>query len=535
MRLFTDLYLELDRTNKTSEKVAAMRRYFREAEPEDAAWALYFLSGNKPRQIVPAKRLRELAVEMAGIPDWMYEECRSTVGDSAETISLLLPEGDGSESPPFHELVEDHLLPLRGAEEETQKEKIGRFWRSLDRAGTFVLTKLISGAFRVGVSQKLVMRAIADEFEIPVDIVALRMMGDWEPTEDLFRAVTDPDLEDETPIARPYPFHLAYPVEEDLSKLGDPSDWQVEWKYDGIRCQVIKREGEVFLWSRGEDLITDSFPEISAAAAETLPDGTVLDGEILPFRDSRILQFQDLQQRLNRKKLTEKLLAKVPVILLAYDVLEHKGEDIRQLPLAGRREILESLVGPSGTISITEPVSAAAWESLDELRSESRSRGVEGFMLKHKGSPYRVGRQKGDWWKWKVDPFTVDAVLIYAQKGSGRRANLFTDYTFAVWDDDRLVTFAKAYSGLTDEEIRRVDRFVRDNTVETFGPVRSVEPVHVFEIAFEGIQRSKRHKSGVAVRFPRIHRWREDKKPEDADSLDTIRALLEAYDPEARG
>ncbi|REJ76248.1 MAG: ATP-dependent DNA ligase [Acidobacteria bacterium] len=532
MNLFTNLYLSLDQTNKTNEKVAAMRDYFRKARPEDAAWALYFLSGNKPRQIVPSRRLRELATELAGIPDWMYEECRNTVGDSAETISLLLSEGGNKNDLPFNELVRDHLLPLRGADEEVQKAVIGKFWTDLDRAGIFVLNKLISGAFRVGVSQKLVMRAIAEEFGLPVDIVALRMMGNWEPTAEFFRTLTDANLEDEAPIARPYPFHLAYPIEDDLSKLGSLKDWQIEWKYDGIRCQVIKREGEVFLWSRGEDLINDSFPEI-VAAAEELPDGTVLDGEILPFRHGRILQFQDLQKRLNRKKLTDKLLAKIPVILQTYDILESGTEDIRQKPLASRREVLEEIAGVEGTIRITEPLRSASWEKLDELRDESRSHGVEGFMLKRFDSPYRVGRQRGDWWKWKIDPFTVDAVLIYAQKGSGRRANLFTDYTFAVWNDDKLVTFAKAYSGLTDEEIRRVDRFVRDNTRETFGPVRSVEPVQVFEIAFEGIQRSKRHKSGVAVRFPRIHRWREDKKPEEADSIETIHALLEEYEPEA--
>lgn len=531
MNLFTRLYLELDRTNRTNEKVSAMCRYFRKADPADAAWALYFLSGNKPKQVVPAKRLRELATEIAGIPDWMYEECRSTVGDSAETISLLLPGGDGVEIP-FSELVEDHLLPLRGAEEELQKQAIGRFWTSMDRPMTFVFTKLISGAFRVGVSQKLVMRSISREFGIPVDIVALRMMGVWKPSAEFFRSVVDPDHDDEAPIARPYPFHLAYPVEKDVSGLGEPGDWQVEWKYDGIRCQVIRRRGETFLWSRGEDLITESFPEISEAA-EALPDGTVLDGEVLPFKDQKILGFRDLQKRLNRKKPTEKLLKDIPVILKTYDILEHDGKDVRALPLLTRREMLESVIGTDGKISVTETILGNDWSELDNLRGESRARGVEGFMLKHFQAPYRVGRQKGDWWKWKIDPFTVDAVLIYAQKGSGRRANLFTDYTFAVWNGDDLVTFAKAYSGLTDEEIRRVDRFVRDNTNESFGPVRSVTPKLVFEIAFEGIQRSKRHKSGVAVRFPRISRWREDKSPEDADTLETINALLESCRTEA--
>lgn len=539
MKLFTDLYTKLDQTNKTNEKVAALREYYSAADPGNAAWALYFLSGRKPRQIVPSRKLKDWAMGLAGIPEWLFDEARNTVGDSAETMALLLPENHLEDNTPLKLLVEERLLPLRKATEEDQYEEIVSTWNSMNYSQRFVLNKLIAGNFRIGVSQRLVMRALSEEFEIPVDIIALRLMGDWEPTGDFFRSVINTDLvEDERPIARPYPFHLAHQIDKDVSEIGSPAEWQIEWKYDGIRCQLIKREDQVFLWSRGEDLMTERFPEITEAA-KSLPNGTVLDGEILPFKDEKILPFQHLQRRIGRKIVSKKLLDEVPVILQCYDILETGEKDIRESPLAERRKLLEKIGGKlSGDsakiIRKTDLIKQKRWAAISKLREKSRSLRVEGFMLKRQDSPYRVGRHRGDWWKWKVDPLTIDAVLIYAQKGTGRRANLFTDYTFAVWDDGKLVTFAKAYSGLTDKEIRRVDHYVRRNTKETFGPVRSVEPKHVFELAFEGIQRSKRHKSGVAVRFPRILRWREDKSIDQADSLQAIHEMLEAIESEAR-
>ena len=536
MKLFTDLYIRLDQTNKTNEKVNALKHYFAEATPENAAWALYFLSGRKPKQIVPSRRLKEWAMKLSGVPEWLFDESRNTVGDTAETIALLLPENHLEDETPLNILVERKLLPLRNADGDEQYAGVVSSWNSMNHSQRFVLNKLIAGNFRVGVSQRLVMRALAEQFEIPVDIIAMRLMGDWSPTAEYYLSVINQNpAEDEKPSARPYPFHLAYQLEGEPSDLGDVGDWLVEWKYDGIRCQAIKRDGKVFLWSRGEDLITDGFPEI-ADAASGLPDGTVLDGEILAFKDERIFPFQELQRRIGRKKVGKKLLDEVPVILRCYDLLESNDQDIRERELIDRREMLVSTLSTlnredaHASLRPTDLIEEASWESLVEIRKKSISFRVEGFMLKRKKSPFRVGRHRGDWWKWKIDPFTVDAVLVYAQKGTGRRANLFTDYTFAVWDDSELVTFAKAYSGLTDHEIRRVDNYIRRNTKETFGPVRSVEPKHVFELAFEGIQRSKRHKSGVAVRFPRILRWREDKSIEDADSLETIHELLDAYE-----
>lgn len=534
MKLFTELYTELDQTNKTNEKVEALKFYFDRAKPENAAWALYFLSGRKPRQIVPSKKLREWAIEEAEVPEWLFEESRDAVGDSSETIALLLPHNTETDETPLCELVEKRLLPLRESDEETQKAEVLKSWRGMNYTQRLVYNKLISGSFRVGVSQKLVMRALSQMTEIPVDIIALRLMGHWEPTAEFFESLVNPDLEeDEAPIARPYPFHLAYQVDFPLEDLGNINDWQAEWKYDGIRAQVIKRADEIFVWSRGEDLITERFPEI-AEAAKVLPNGTVIDGEILPFKNDKILPFTELQRRIGRKKVGKKLLADVPVVLQVYDLMEFEGKDIRSFEFRTRREFLEEIIEEldeeaQKKFHLTETVEAGSWEELGELREKAREFRVEGLMLKRLDSPFRSGRHRGDWWKWKVDPFTVDAVLLYAQRGTGRRANLYTDYTFAVWKGDQLVPFAKAYSGLTDKEIRRVDNFVRRNTKESFGPVRSVKPKLVFELAFEAIQKSSRHKSGVAVRFPRILRWREDKPIEEADSLETIHKLLDAY------
>ncbi len=535
MKLFTELYTELEQTNKTNEKVEALKFYFERADARDAAWALYFLSGRKPRQIVPSKKLREWAIEISEIPEWLYEESRDTVGDGAETIALLLPNNSSTDDTPLHILVEKRLLPLRGADEAMQYEEVLSSWQKMNYSQRLVYNKLISGSFRVGVSQLLVTRSLAQISDVPTDIIAHRLMGDWQPTAEFYEKVVSSEMDaDEKPIARPFPFHLAHQIDFSLEKLGDIKDWQAEWKWDGIRVQIIKRENQVFLWSRGEDLITERFPEIAEAAA-LLPNGMVLDGEILPWRNDSVLPFTELQRRIGRKNVSAKMLAEVPVIVQVYDLLEVKDEDIRAEEFQERRKTLERFftdldAEAKRIFRLTDSVAAKSWEQLTEKRENSRSLKVEGFMLKKLDSPYRVGRHRGDWWKWKIDPFTIDAVLIYAQKGTGKRANLFTDYTFAVWKDGELVPFAKAYSGLTDKEIRKVDKFVRENTKETFGPVRSVQPKLVFELAFEAIQKSNRHKSGVAVRFPRILRWRDDKKIEEADSLEQIHALLESYE-----
>jgi DNA ligase 1 len=528
MKAFADLYTALDETNKTNEKVGALVEYFTSASPEDAAWVVYFLSGRKPRQMIGVRKLAEWAAAEANIPDWLFGESYDAVGDIAETMTLVLPDVAKSSDLSLKRWIEDRLLPLRQADEATQREAVLRAWRELDVRQRFVFNKLITGAFRVGVSQQLVVRALSIVSGADQAAVAHRLMGTWEPTATFYQQLTALEHQD-ADASRPYPFFLAYPIEGDLAEqLGDRAQWQVEWKWDGIRGQVIRRSGEGYIWSRGEELVTDRYPEVAEAAA-LLPEGVVLDGELLPWKDDKVLPFAQLQRRIGRKTLGKKMLADVPVIFLAYDLLEFEGQDVRDQPLLWRREQLTRLVEHThhSGIRLSPVVEASSWDELAHLRDLSRKLGVEGFMLKRLESPYRVGRQRGDWWKWKIEPYTVDAVLIYAQRGSGKRASLYTDYTFGVWDDEgNLVPFTKAYSGLTDEEIREVDSFVRRNTAEKFGPVRTVKPELVFELAFEAIQRSNRHKSGIAVRFPRILRWRRDKPITDADTLETIRALL---------
>ncbi|HEX2076445.1 MAG TPA: ATP-dependent DNA ligase [Longimicrobium sp.] len=528
MKSFAALYAELDETTKTGEKVDALAAYFARTPPEDAAWAVHFLSGRRPKRLVGARKLAAWAMEAADVPEWLFGECYESVGDLAETISLLLPDSGTSSDLSLRHWVEDRLLPLRGEDEGTQRAEVQRAWAELDGPQAYVWNKLITGSFRVGVSQSLVVRALSRVSGVDEATIAHRLMGAWDPTPAFYQRLLSPDTSD-ADLSRPYPFFLAYALEGELEALGDAREWQAEWKWDGIRAQVIRRRGATFLWSRGEELITERFPELAQAAA-LLPDGTVLDGEIMPWRDGP-LPFAQLQRRIGRKVLGPRILAEVPVALLAYDLLEVDGADVREQPFAWRRARLEELVRstPSaGRILLSPAVHADSWDGVLQAHREARGRGAEGLMLKRMDSPYGVGRRKGAWWKWKVEPFTIDAVLIYAQRGHGRRASLYTDYTFGVWKDGELVPFAKAYSGLTDEEIRRVDGFVRRNTLQRFGPVRTVKPELVFELAFEGIQRSPRHKSGVAVRFPRMLRWRTDKKPEDADSLETIVQMLEA-------
>jgi DNA ligase-1 len=525
VKAFAELYAALDETTKTNEKVAALRNYLAIAPPEDAAWAVNFLIGRRPKRLLESRKLAAWAIEEAGVPEWLFGECYHAVGDFAETIALLLPPAETSTHLPLHYWVEERMLPMREASDETRRAWLVSAWREMDERQRFAWNKLITGEFRVGVSQSLVVRAVAEAAGVSAEVIAHRLMGDWQPTPEFWKQLLASEARD-ADVSRPYPFFLAYPLEGPIEDLGPVGEWQVEWKWDGIRAQLIRRQWRTFLWSRGEELITDRFPELEALGA-LLPEGTVIDGEVLPWKNGEPLPFAQMQRRIGRKILGNRILSEVPVVLLAYDLLEHNGEDVRDRPLEWRRAELEALAPPESALVLSPIVQAESWDALKLLREESRARKVEGFMLKRRGSPYRVGRRRGDWWKWKIQPHSVDAVLIYAQPGSGRRASLFTDYTFGIWDEGKLVPFAKAYSGLSDEEIREVDAFVRRNTIEKFGPVHAVKPELVFELAFEGIQRSTRHRSGIAVRFPRMARWRRDKKPEEADSIDTIRALLD--------
>lgn len=528
MKRFAQLYAELDGTNSTLARLAALERYFRETDPDDAAWAVFFLTGGKPRQVVPTRRLYELAGAQSGLPPWLMDECYEAVGDLAETVAHVLPPASRESSASLRAWVEERLLPLAGAGDAERAAGLQRAWSELDGTARLVWNKLITGAFRIGVSKRSVVRALAALSGLEEAVIAHRLAGDWKPSGTSYRALISPDGE-RGEESRPYPLFLAHALEASPGTLGEARDWQVEWKWDGIRAQLVRRGGAAYMWSRGDELISDTFPELIQAAA-ALPDGTVVDGEIVVWRDGRAAPFNALQKRLGRKAPGKALLAQAPAALIAYDLLETGGRDVRMQPLVARRAQLEALIASIDSelpLRLSPVVDAADWGALERLRAESRRLGVEGMMLKRRDSAYGVGRVRGAWWKWKVEPYTVDAVIINAQRGSGRRASLYTDYTFGVWSGDALVPFAKAYSGLTDAQIREVDRFVREHTIEKFGPVRVVEPKLVCELAFEAIQRSSRHKSGIAVRFPRIARLRPDKRPEDADSLDTIRALLE--------
>ncbi|QDH63821.1 ATP-dependent DNA ligase [Pseudomonas azotoformans] len=543
MKAFAELYANLDATTSSNAKLAALQAYFLQAPPEDAAWAVYFLSGGRPRQLVPTRLLRDMATEASGIEPWLFEESYQSVGDLAETISLLLPESTYTSEDGLAVWLEEKLLPLRGLPPLDLAERLPALWAQLDQPSLMVCIKLITGSFRVGVSKLLVTRALAAMADLDSKRVAQRLVGYTDlsnrPTAEGYLKLIAAESSDEHAQrgGQPYPFFLAHglaqPVEQFDALLGSPADWQVEWKWDGIRAQLVKREGRLWIWSRGEELVTERFPELHSLVSG-LPDGTVIDGEIVVWKDS-VQPFALLQQRIGRRTLSKKVLDDAPVAILAYDLLEHQGDDWRNHPQAERRAQLEQVIAQCNQ-PVLQPsplLTGATWQDLAQQREASRSLGVEGMMLKARDGLYGVGRTKdmGLWWKWKVDPFSVDAVLIYAQRGHGRRASLYSDYTFAVWDgppgsDRTLVPFAKAYSGLTDEEMRKVDAIVRKTTVEKFGPVSSVTPSMVFELGFEGIALSKRHKSGIAVRFPRMLRWRQDKAVDEADNLATLQDLL---------
>jgi DNA ligase-1 len=526
VKRFARLFAKIDGTTRINAKVDAMVEYFSNADPADAAWAVHFLRGERPKRLIGVRKLVDWATTETEIPAWLFDECYNAVGDLAETIALLLPRASATSDLPLHVWIEQRLLPIARQSDMQQRESMMRAWRELDGTERLVWNKLITGAFRLGVSQQLVIRALSKTLAIDEAIVAHRLSGSWLPTAAAYVALGSVDAAD-ADVSRPYPFYLAYALEDDLESLGAASEWSAEWKWDGIRAQVLRRNGATYIWSRGEELVTDRFPEV-ASAATFLPDGTALDGELMPWKDGAPLPFAQLQRRIGRKTLGASILNDVPVVLIAYDILEDAGRDVRDELFAWRRRRLDELLAQtrSAAFLVSPAIAINTWDDVRAAHARARETGAEGLMLKRLDSTYGVGRRKGAWWKWKVQPYAIDAVMLYAQPGHGRRASLHTDYTFAVWDNGQLVPFAKAYTGLSDAEIRELDGWIRRNTLEKFGPVRHLRPEHVFELGFEGIQPSTRHKSGVAVRFPRILRWRSDKRPEEADTLETLHRLM---------
>ncbi|WP_299678941.1 ATP-dependent DNA ligase [uncultured Roseobacter sp.] len=531
MKDFAALFNAIDQSTKTTVKVAALAEYFAAAPDVDRIWTIALFSGRRPKRAVTTTRLREWAAERAGIPLWLFEESYPIVGDLAETIALVLPPVETTSDEGLSHWISE-LRGLAAVDEPARKAAVLDAWDRLGGTERFVFNKLITGGFRMGVSQKLMTRALAKATGKPEAELAHRLMGNWHPDDTSWETLIEAE-DASADASRPYPFYLAYALEDGPEALGAPEDWRAEWKWDGIRGQLILREGQHFVWSRGEELMTDRFPEL-ARAVDFLPAGTVLDGELLVWhpQTESPASFNALQRRIGRKTVPKKLLAETPVVLHAYDLLEWQGADLRDTPFAERRALLEGACAdlpPEAPVRLSPQLDFESWDDLAEMRSIARDENAEGVMLKRAGSPYLIGRKKGDWWKWKLDPLTVDAVMIYAQAGHGRRANLFTDFTFAVWNGNDLVPFTKAYSGLTDAEFREITKWVRKNTLQRFGPVRQVTPHHVFEIAFEGIQASPRHKSGVALRFPRMSRWRQDKPLQEANTLEDLNDMLRVY------
>jgi DNA ligase-1 len=526
MNDFATLFFQLDQTNKINDKIAAIETFLLKASSSDRIWMIALFTGRHPKRTISSHDLKEWVIEISQQPKWLFEECHHVIGDLAETLALLLPQHSST----YQSSLTEWMLTIEGLKQKNlteKKESIFQLWSQLDPKECLVFNKVLIGGFRLGVSQNLLIRALSNTLGLDANLVAHRLMGNWNP------ATVDPELflkgsSQESLLSQPYPFCLAYPLDIPLEELGMTHEWFAEWKWDGIRGQIVNRKGVLTVWSRGEEVVNAHFPELLQLQS-ILPSGIVLDGEILAYHEDQVLPFQYLQQRIGRKKVTPAILRDIPVIFLAYDLLEWEGMDQRVLPLRDRRSKLETLfqsLPHSSLLRLSPIISANNWDELRQVRLESRSKQAEGLMLKKADSVYHIGRKRGEWWKWKVESYTVDAVLLYAQKGHGWRANVFSDYTFAVWHEGQLIPFAKAYSGLTKEELKEVDRFIKTHTLEKFGPVRSVKPELVFEIAFEGIQFSNRHKSGIAVRFPRIQRWRHDKKSQEADTLDTLKALI---------
>lgn len=540
MRQFAELVMKLGSSTKTNDKLDALVNYFSVANDKDKVWVIAIFSGRRPKRAVNTTQLVTYAVQLIGLSFWLFDESYHVVGDLAETITLLLPPpSPKEEQKPLHFYIEQ-LKAIEKEPEEVRRQFIIDSWMEMNDAERFVFNKLITGGFRIGVSQKLMVNALAKTVQLQPSVIAHRISGNWDPSTISFSELLSEHAAT-TDWSKPYPFYLAYAIEQnEIEQLGDPKEWQAEWKWDGIRGQMIKRNDELFVWSRGEELMTEKFPEYHSLK-DVLPDGIVMDGEIIPYAGSSSdvggsrmgapLPFALLQTRIGRKNVTKKQLKEAPIAFFAYDLLEYNGEDWRDKPLEERRKKLEEVVAATNhpSLVISPIVPFDSWEQLAELRKGSREMVAEGFMLKRKNSTYQVGRKRGDWWKWKIDPLTIDCVMVYAQKGAGRRSNLYTAYTFAVKDGDQLVPFTRAYSGLTDKEFAQVDAFVKRNSLEKFGPVRTVKPELVFEIAFEGIAASNRHKSGVALRFPRISRWRKDKKPDEINTLDDLKKMLELY------
>lgn len=526
MQAFAALLDGLVYTQSRNRKVALLVRYFRSTPDPDRGWALAALTDGVPLRFPLRRMLAELTSRF--IDPVLYKLSRDYVGDTAETVALLWPERKTNNPPASLDIVIRELSVGTSAE---KTERLGHLLDTLDPSGRWALLKFIGGAPRVGVSARLARTAVAEAFGREVSEIEEIWHALAPPYLDLFAW-----LEDRAPRPDPgnkavfRPVMLAHPVEDDDWAMMMPEDFSAEWKWDGIRVQIAARHGDVRIFSRQGDDISASFPEIRSAF---LAHDGVADGELLVVRAGEIAPFNDLQQRLNRKTVTAKMLKDYPTHVRLYDLLFDGAEDLRAEPFSQRRARLEAWYArhqPQLT-DVSPLVGFETFEDLHKLWASTRAEGIEGLMLKRRDSAYQAGRIKGQWFKWKRAALTLDCVLMYAQRGSGKRSSFYSDYTFGAWRPGEdgapeLVPVGKAYSGFTDDELKQLDKWVRDHTTETFGPVRAVEPGLVLEVAFDAVQPSTRHKSGVAMRFPRVHRIRWDKPAAEADTLETVKSLI---------
>ena len=536
---FSKLFEDLDSNNSSNKKVNSLTKYFKLNNNLNNILTIYLLIGKKNKRFISGKSLREYYANIYKIPKWLIDECYSKVGDSAEVISLLLQdkllEKNIKDDISLNELINEILPKLKKLDENKKKLYIKSLWEKISKDNQLIFNKILSGTFRIGVSKGLVVKAISNMTGVDESIILHRLMGELEPIEETYMFLINQKLEQKELDYKPYPFQLANTFDERIKETISVDKYQFESKWDGIRSQIIKRSNNISIWTRGEELVNKTFPELIKIISHFKND-FVLDGEILIWDENknRPKNFSLLQKRLGRKSPSLKIQKDLPVVFMAYDILEINGKDIRSKILSERRNILEksfsNLISEDksiiGKIKITKLHQISNWIDLEEVKNSARKSNTEGLVIKDKQSEYVPGRKKGNWWKYKIDPMQLDGVLIYARPGSGKRADLYTDYSFGIWEDNKLVKFANAYSGLNNEEIRELDKWIRRNTLEKFGPVRSVKPELVFEISFDNIQISKRHKSGIALRFPRITKWRRDKNIMEADNLENALKMI---------
>ena len=527
MRQFAALIRKLELSSRQNEKVLVLSAYFQEAAEKDRVWAIALLSQRRPSRTMTLRQMKKWALEFSGIPEWLFEESYQIVGDLAETIALILPPPTGQAEQGLSHWIET-ITELKGRASEAQKALVFKSWEVLDKAERFQFNKLVTGSFRVSVSQRLMTRALSLATGMPETVLAHRISGGWDPESTAFQDLVREQSPTEE-AGRPYPFQRIHPLEEGPNVLGETSGYLIDWKWEGIRCQLIRRSSNSFIWSEKGELITGAFPAI-ASALDNFPEGLVLDGEIVIMQDAGVGPASGIEKRLGMKKPGPKALRELPAAFIAFDILEREGTDLRDRPLLERKQQLLDLAGQvdatGEVILFSDPLPVNDWADVAGFRAEARNMRADGLLIKKRELPYRSGDVEGPWLHWKPEAHTINALLIYATRGQGGSTRQYTDLSFAVWAGDQLVPFTRTIEGLPEEDMAELSSWIRENTVERFGPVRSVRAEQVFEIAFEGIEPSSRHRSGLILRSPRILRWCRGLTPDRAGKLSSLKKLL---------